>query len=214
MTSTDSLILELSADLMPVKRRSLPREVSLLVGIGAAELVLLLAAGAMRPDMGRVILAPFMIWKIGSLALLAGVTCAVAVRSFTPPASSRRGLVLAFGLAALAIVGPMFVTSAADSGRPLLDRLSPAHGMLCATSIIVLATPLVAALAALMRRAAPVRPKQSALACGLAAATSGALVFTVCCPMNDPLYIAVWYSAGVVIVTAAARWLLPRRFQL
>jgi len=142
------------------------------------------------------------------------VTCAIAMRSFTPPASSRRGLLLAFGLAALAILAGMFVTSAADGGRSLLDRLSPAHGVLCATSIVVLATPLVVALAALMRRAAPVRPKQSALACGLAAATSGALVFTVCCPMNDPLYIAVWYSVGVAIVAGVARWLLPRRFRL
>lgn len=214
MTSTDSLILDLSADLAPVKRRSVPREAALLAAVGAAELVLLLGAGAMRPDMGRVILSPFMIWKIGSLAALAGVTCAIAMQSFTPPASSRRGLLLALGLAALAIVAGMFVTSAADSGRSLLDRLLPVHGLLCATSIIVLATPLVAALAALMRHAAPVRPKQSALACGLAAATSGALVFTVCCPMNDPLYIAVWYSLGVAIVAGLARWLLPRRFRL
>lgn len=213
MTSTDSLILDLSADLAPVKRRSVPHEAVLLVAVGAAELVLLLGAGAMRQDMERVILSPFMIWKIGSLMLLAGVTCAIAMRSFSPPASSRRSLLLAFGLAALAIVAGIFVT-AADGGRPLLDRLSPVHGVLCATSIVVLATPLVVALAALMRRAAPVRPKQSALACGLAAATSGALVFTVCCPMNDPLYIAVWYSVAVTIVAGMARWLLPRRFRL
>jgi hypothetical protein len=214
MTSTDALILDLAADLAPVKRRSVPRETALLAALGAAELALILCVGAMRPDMGRVILSPYMIWKIGSLAVLAGLTCTVALRSLAPPASSGRGLLLALGLAALAIVGGTFVTSTVDSGRALLDRLSPVHGILCATSIIVLAMPIMAALAVLMRRAAPVRPKESGLACGLAAATSGALIFAVCCPMNDPLYIAVWYSLGTAIVACAARWLLPRRFRL
>jgi len=52
------------------------------------------------------------------------------------------------------------------------------------------------------------------LTAGLAASLCGALIFTACCPMNDPLYIVVWYSAGIGAVTAAARWLLPRRFRL
>jgi hypothetical protein len=214
MTSTDALILDLSADLMPVKRRAILREVSVLGALAATELAVILAAGAMRPDMGQVILSPFMLWKMGSLALLAAMTCTVAMRSFAPPASSRRGLMLVLGLALLAVVTGIFVTSTVDSGRSLLDRLSPIHGLLCATAITVLATPIMAALAVLMRRAAPVRPKESALACGLAAATCGAFIFTACCPMNDPLYIAVWYSLGVAAVAITARWLLPRRFRL
>ncbi|WP_242128053.1 DUF1109 domain-containing protein [Sphingobium sp. Sx8-8] len=214
MTSTDALILNLSSDLAPVRRRNMLREIALLVALGAAELGVILWTGAMRPDMGLVILSPYMIWKMGSLALLAGMTCTIAMRSLAPPASSRRGLMLALGTAALAIAGGLLVTSAADSGRSLLDRLSPVHGMLCATTITVLAMPMMAALGVLMRRAAPVRPKESALACGLAAATCAALIFTLCCPMNDPLYIAVWYSLGVTFVALAARWLLPRRFRL
>lgn len=214
MTSTDTLIRALSADLAPVKRRSVPREVAILVAIGAAEAILLLSAGAMRPDLGKVILAPFMLWKIGSLALLAGVTCAVALRSLAPPAVPRRAVMAVVALALLATLGGTLVTAAGDSGRALVERLSPAHGLLCAAAITVLALPVIAALTVLMRRAAPVRPRQSALACGLAAATTGALIFAICCPMNDPLYIAVWYSLAVAAVALGARWLLPRRFRL
>ena len=214
MMSTDALIRTLSADLAPVKRRSVPREAAVLAAIGAAEAGLLLSAGAMRPDMGQVILTPFMLWKIGSLALLAGVACIVAVRSLAPPFLPRRGVMVVLALAAFAIVAGMFVASSGHGGRSLFDRLSPIHGMLCATAISVLSLPIMAALAVLMRRGAPVRPKQSALACGLAAATSGALIFTICCPMNDPLYIVVWYSLGVAAVALAARWLLPKRFRL
>jgi hypothetical protein len=214
MTSTENLILDFSAHLEPVQRRNVRREAAAVLALGAAELALIVMFGAMRPDMGRVILSSYMVWKIGSLALLAGVSCTIAIRSFVPPASSRRGLMLLLGLAGLAMIGGAFVTPAADSGQSLLDRLSPAHGLLCTVSIVALALPLIALLAVLMRRAAPVYPKWSALAAGLAASTCGALIFTACCPMNDPLYVIVWYSIAVAGVTAVAQWLLPRRFCL
>lgn len=214
MRSTDTLIDTLSARVAPVRRRSVRREAGTLLALGMAELALLLMAHGLRPDMGQVITSPYMMWKIGSMALLAAVTCTVAVRSFVPPAPSLRGLQLAAIMAGLVmLVGPL-VATAADGERSLLDRLSPVHGLFCAGAIIVLALPMIVLLTVLMRQAAPVRPDRSALATGLAASTCGALIFTACCPMNDPLYIIVWYSAGVGIVTAAARWVLPRRFRL
>ncbi|WP_454882924.1 NrsF family protein [Sphingomonas oryzagri] len=148
------------------------------------------------------------------LALLAGLSCAVATRSFAPPASPRRGMRITFVMSGMVMIAGLVVASSADGAQPLLDRLSPAHGMLCAAAIIVLSMPMMGALAVLMRRAAPANPRQSALAAGFSASTCGALVFTICCPMNDPLYIMVWYSAGVAVVTAVARWLLPKRFRL
>lgn len=212
--SNDALILDLAAGLVPVKRRSALRDGVWLIALAALEMTLILAAGAMRPDMGRMILSPYMIWKIGSLALLAGVTCTVAMRSFVPPALPRCGLRITLGLAGLTMIGGLFLASPVDSSRSLLDRLSPGQGLLCTGSIIVLSLPMMAMLAVLMRRAAPVHPRQSALAAGFAASTCAALAFTICCPMNDPLYIVVWYSAGVAVVIALARWLLPRRFRL
>jgi len=214
MTSTDALILELSAHLAPVQRRSLRREAGMLLALGVLELVLILVLGAMRPDMGRVIASPLMGWKIGSLAILAGVSCTLAVRSFTPSSRRARGVLLLSLLAVLLCVGGAFATSAAENRLSVAERLAPAHGMLCACAIVLLALPLMGLLGILMRRAAPVRPTRSAWMSGIAASTSGALIFTACCPNNDPLYIVTWYSVGVGIVAVAARWLLPRRFRL
>lgn len=214
MTSTDALISDLSSRLAPVRRRSVHREAAWLLALGSAELALLLVCGAARPDMGRVILSSFMVWKIGGFTVLAVAGCTVAVRSFAPPSSPRPGLALLPGLAALMLIGIAFVTNAAESSRPLMERLAPAQGVRCVAAIVLLSLPVMVLLAVLMRRAAPVRPAWSAGVAGVAASTSGALVFAACCPMNDPLYIAVWYSVGVAIVTAAARWLLPRRFRL
>ena len=212
--SNEALILDLAADLVPVKRRSVGRETVLLLGLGAAELGLVLGFGAMRPDMGSKIGSAYMLWRLGSLAFLAGIASWVAIRSFSPPASPRRGLGLLAAFAALAAIASAFVGSAADRHRPVLERISPAQGVVCAIAILALALPMMTLLAVLMRRAAPVHPEASALSSGLAAGACGALIFAFCCPMNDPLYVVVWYSVGTALVAATARWLLPRRFRL
>jgi hypothetical protein len=212
--SSESLIASLSSDLAPVQRRSMVREGGLVLALGAVELTLFMALGIMRPDMNHMAGSPYLIWRVGSLGLLAVIACVLAIRSFSPMARPRQGLMLACALAVAAVVGGTFVTSDGASERALLDRIDPAHGMLCAMSIFVLSLPIVALLGALMRRAAPTQPRLSALASGIAAGACGAFVFAFCCPFNDPLYVVVWYSVGCSAVAGAARWRLPRRFRL
>ncbi|AJR23053.1 MULTISPECIES: NrsF family protein [Sphingobium] len=212
--SNESLIADLSSDLTPVQRRSMLREGGLVLALGAAELMLFLGLGAMRPDMSHMAGSPFLMWRVGSLGLLAAIACVLAIRSFSPTAQPRRGLMLACALTVAAIVGGVFVTPDGASERALLDRINPASGIVCATSIFVLSVPIVALLGALMRKAAPTQPRLSGLASGIAAGACGAFVFAFCCPFNDPLYVVVWYSIGCAAVTAVARWRLPRRFRL
>ena len=212
--SSDTLILELSANLAPVRRRRMLREGGLVVALGLLELVLFLGFGMMRHDMGHIAGSPYLLWRMGSLALIAGITCALAIRSFSPTARPRRGLVLTCAFALLAIVAGVFVAPAGVSHQSLLTRINPAHGLLCAASIFVLSLPVLAILSVLMRNAAPTQPKLSALAAGMAAGTWGALIFAFCCPFNDPLYVIVWYSVGCSAVAVAARWRLPKGFNL
>ncbi|APL95359.1 DUF1109 domain-containing protein [Sphingobium indicum] len=212
--SSETLIVALSSDLAPVQRRSMLREGGLVLALGVVELALFVSMGVMRPDMHHITGSPFLIWRVGSLGLLAAVACVLAIRSFSPTARPRRGLMLACALAVAAIVGGAFVMPPGASDRALLDRIDPASGMLCAASIFVLSLPIVALLGALMRRAAPTQARLSALASGIAAGACGAFVFAFCCPFNDPLYVVVWYSVGCAAVAAAARWRLPRRFRL
>lgn len=212
--SNESLIADLSSDLTPVQRRSMLREGGLVLALGAAELMLFLGLGVMRPDMSHMAGSPFLMWRVASLGLLAVIACVLAIRSFSPTAHPRPGLMLASAIAVAAIVGGAFVTPDGASARALLDRINPTSGILCATWIFALSLPIVALLGALMRRAAPTQPRLSALASGIAAGACGAFVFAFCCPFNDPLYVVVWYSIGCAAVTAVARWCLPRRFRL
>lgn len=212
--SNEALISDLSSDLAPIRRRSMVREGALVFAFFGVELALFLAMGVMRPDMSHMAGSPFLIWRVGSLGLLAVAACVLAIQSFSPTARPRRGLMIACALAVLAIVGGAFVAPEGLSHRALIDRVDPASGIMCATSIFVLSLPIVALLGALMRRAAPTQPRLSALATGIAAGACGAFVFAFCCPFNDPLYVVIWYSVGCAAVAAVARWRLPRRFRL
>lgn len=212
--SNEALILNLSSGLVAVRRRSMLREGGLVLAIAVLELVLFLGMGMMRPDMGHMAASAYLLWRIGSLGLLAVVACTLAIRSFSPAARPRNGLLLACAVAVAAIVSSALVMPEGATERALLERIAPASGMMCAATIFVLSLPIVALLGALMRRAAPTQPKLSALASGIAAGACGAFVFAFCCPFNDPLYVVVWYSVGCAAVTAVARWRLPRRFHL
>jgi hypothetical protein len=212
--SNEALIFDLSSALPPVRRRSMVREGALVFALCGAELALSLTLGVMRPDMNHMAGSPYLVWRVGSLGLLAATACVLAVRSFTPTARPPRGLMLACALAAVAIGGGACVTPDGMSDQTLLDRIDPASGMVCATSIFVLSLPVLALLGSLMRRAAPTQPRLSALASGIAAGACGAFVFAFCCPFNDPLYVVVWYSIGCAAVAGVARWRLLRRFRL
>lgn len=212
--SHKSLILDLSSDLAPVRRRNMLREGGLVLALAAVELALFLGMGVVRHDMGHMPGSPFLMWRVGSLGVLAVIACVLAIRSFAPTARPGKGLMLAGAVAIIAMVCGAFVTPEGVGERALLDRISPASGLMCAVSIFVLSLPIVLLLGALMRRAAPTQPRLSALAAGIAAGACGAFVFAFCCPFNDPLYVVTWYSIGCAAVAAVARWRLPRRFRL
>ena len=212
--SNDSLIMDLSAQLAPVRRRRMLREAGLVLALGATELALFVGLGMMRPDMSHMAHSPYLLWRVGSLAVLAAIACTVAIRSYTPTTLPRKGLLFACALAVIAIMGGMLVEPAGVSGHTLIERIDPARGIVCAASIFVLSLPVVVMLGVMMRSAAPTHPELSAIASGIAAASVGALVFAFCCPFNDPLYVVVWYSVGCAAVAGVARWCLPRRFRL
>jgi hypothetical protein len=212
--SNEALISDLCANLAPVQRRSSMREVALLMVLGAAELALFWGLGFMRHDMGHMIGSPYMVWRLGSLALLFAITCTTAIRSLSPAASSHRGVVIALSLAIIAMIVGAFVDPGMAGRHTLMERLSPLHGVICSLFIVIFSIPMMGIMSVLMRRGAPTHPEKSALAIGLAAGTWGAFVFAFCCPANDALYVAVWYLVGCATVAALARWFLPRSFRL
>jgi len=207
---TDRLVNRLVDNLKPVRRRSAAGDAALLALAGAAELALFLGLGFMRTDMPMAMGQPSFWWKLGSLGVIALVGAAVAVLSFDPVASPRRGLRWLVALIAVCLAAGWFV-DAARAGLPaLLDRLHWQDGLGCVAKMTALSVPAVVGFGLLMRRGAATDAGGTALASGIAAAAWGAFVFVFACPFDDPLYIAVWYALGCGLVTGFARLALPR----
>jgi len=208
--SNEGFINALSAGLTPVRRRSVRRETLVLAALGALELALFVAVASTRADMTNAITHPLMWWKLGGLTLLVGISVFTALRSLSPGAFPRRGLVLIGSTAGLIAAIGAFINPGIATDMPMLNRLAPMHGLTCTACIIALSVPMLAVLAVFMRRGASTHPEATALAIGIGSGSWGALVFALRCPMNDPLYILLWYCVACATVTVLARLVLPR----
>ncbi len=207
---SDRFVDRLVSDLKPVRRRSVLAD-ALVLGITCAvELALFLWLGAMRSDLPMAMGQPSFWWKLMSLGLIAVVGGAVAIFSFDPVRSPRRGLRWLAVMIAVCLAVGWGIDAAGDGLPALAARLNWRDGLHCVYKMVLLSVPAVIGLGVLMRRGAPTDTGGTALAVGIAAAAWGAFVFVFACPHDDPLYIALWYAVGCGLVTLFARLVLPR----
>lgn len=207
---TESLVERLAQDLRPVRRRSIVRDVLLLLLLAVGETAAFLGMGFMRPDMHLAMQAPSFWWKLCSMGLLAVLGVGVTIVSTDPVRSPRRGLRwIVVCLFAIFVSG--WLIDAAQGGlADLIHRLNWQQGLQCVWKMIALSVPPAVALGMLMRRGAPTDRSGTALAAGLSSAAWGAFIFVFACPSDDPLYIAVWYALGCSVVTILGRAILLR----
>ena len=206
----ESLIDELTEDLTPVKPRRFWADLLVLALIAAVELALLFALGIAHLDLERLATQPTMGWRLVSLGVIALMSGFLAVRSFDPAYSAKDALRWLAVIVALCLAYGLIMDGPPAGTASLLQRLDWRSGIQCASKIVLLSLPPLAALALLCRRGAPTDLRRTPLLSGLAAAAWGAFVFVFACPFNDPLYIVVWYGIACGLVTLAARLMMPR----
>ena len=206
----ESLIDELTEDLTPVRPRRFWADLLVLALIAAVELALLFALGIAHLDLERLATQPTMGWRLVSLGVIALMSGFLAVRSFDPAYSAKDALRWLGVIVVLCLAYGLIMNGPPAGTASLLQRLDWRSGIQCASKIVLLSLPPLAALALLCRRGAPTDLRRTPLLSGLAAAAWGAFVFVFACPFNDPLYIVVWYGIACGLVTLAARLLMPR----
>jgi hypothetical protein len=211
---SDPMIDALVADLGAVRPRRAGREVAVIGGLIAVELLVFVVLRDVRPDLPAMLAMPVFWWKSMSFGVIAMLAAAALLVSLDPATTSRsrqaglwRGLA---GLAPVALALGWLIDAGASGGATLLARLDWREGLDCLFSVWLLSLPLVLVFGLLMRRGASTRPGRSAAAAGLAAAGFGAFIFAFHCPHDDPLYVTIWYGGAVLAVAAVARLLLPR----
>ena len=195
---TDDLIQALAAD-GAARPEPVGRRLFVLCGLGvlaaACVYALLLAP---RPDLAALIATPRVAFKFLVALTLFGAAGAAVLRLTRPEGGPAWPALLLPVLVLLgAGVAAELVTSSPQAWRPLLVGR---NNLACLVLVPVLsALPLVAVLAALSH-GAPSRPRLAGAAAGLMAGGIGAALYATHCPDDSPLFVAVWYGAGIAIV--------------
>jgi hypothetical protein len=204
---TRTLIDHLSRDLEPVRPRTVFSEARILMILFVIELGLYLGARMFRPDIAFAIYLPSFWWKLLSLGLIGTVGGIATILSVDPTGTSKGRLRFILGLIATSLLsGWLFCM---PDWLPLpASRLNPMQGLHCIYNIFLLSIPFTIGLGLVIRRGAPTDLEGTASTAGIAAAAWGAFIFTFACPIDDPFYIALFYSIGCGAVLMCSRRIL------
>jgi hypothetical protein len=199
---SDEMIDRLVGELRPVGRHTVIER--MLVGLGGGVItsaVLMLLWLGPRPD-----LMPAMetgaFWVKLAYALTLSLLGLWATLRLARPAgeASAAGIAAALAVAALAVLAVVQFSGSGGDERVRLVVGSTALG--CPWNIVALSVPVFIGIVWAMRGLAPTRLTYAGAVAGLAAGAWGALVYSFHCYESGMPFIALWYSAGIVIAGA------------
>jgi len=200
---TNNLIRGMVADLA-VARPHLARTLALALAGGFVVAVILFQMTlGVRPDaMISLVTSPRFTFKFIVTLLLAATALALVLRLERPGAATR---VPALALA----VAPLMLLAAAGIELMLLPRaewmpvMIGMNSMVCLRSIPFLSAPLLIAALFALRLGAPTRPALAGAVAGLVASGIGAAIYASHCTDDSPIFVVVWYTIAIALVTAA-----------
>jgi len=137
-------------------------------------------------------------WADNLVLVIAAAWVALRLsRPITTPPSAMRALMVP-ALLLLAAVTYELVTVPASEWPA---RAMGVNGVMCLANIIFLSVlPLTATLYAL-RQGAPMSPALAGAAAGLLAGALGATVFAMHCTNDSPLFVAIWYTLAIGLMS-------------
>lgn len=206
---TDELIRSLAAEAAPVRPGALLTRLLAALAVGVAvSFVVMVAWLGIRPDLREAMTtAPFWVKFVYPL-VLAMAACGAVERLARPGGRARlQGMLILAAFAVVALLGAVQAASTPAAGQSRL-WLGESFNV-CPWRILVLATPILAALLWAVRGMAPTRLVLAGLASGLAAGAAGAWVYAFHCGETAMPFLTTWYTLGIVL-TGAVGALLAR----
>ncbi len=204
---TEDLIHSLSQDLGPLP--STGRRLFLPAVAGALSALALVAGWlGFRPDIQVAWTVP-MFWAKGAYTALVALAAYASLRILARPVGGAlKGFAMAAGIFALVIAtGAIQFVMTVPSERLLL--LAGGSWQVCSQNIVILGAPILALTLLTLRTLAPTKPARTGAAAGLFAGGLAATVYGLHCPEHALTFVAVWYSLGMAILTAAGALLGP-----
>lgn len=204
---TEQLVELLARQAGPAPRHAVERRVAMAASLGAAGSVagaiVALGLNTSLTDMG-VALAVKLAYVVALVLSAAWFVDRVA-RPGTP---WRRALwAVATVVLAMALLAATVWSQADETQR--LDLLLGRSWASCPWRVAALSVPALAAAMWALRGLAPTRPRWAGFAAGLFAGGLGALGYALYCPELSPLFVLVWYTAGVLLPAAVGALLGP-----
>jgi hypothetical protein len=209
---TDDLIAQLSDRLEPVPQTQVLRVLALALGGGAilSALAMTVTIG-IRPDLGIAMTGGAFWLKFVYTLVIALLGLGLIERLARPDADlGWLPLLLALPVLVLAAMMALQIVPATDAERQALIMGHSAR--VCSILIASLALPLFAGLFWALRQLAPTRLTEAGAAAGLLSGSAAATIYAFHCTESTPTFIAIWYSAGILLTVllgaALGRFLL------
>jgi hypothetical protein len=211
MMQTDDLIARLGDGLAPVRRGAVARTLAIGVAAGAVGTALLmLATIGMRHDLAAAMAGGAFWMKFSYTLIVAVLGVWIAERAGRPGTSAILPLLLLVLPLAGIVAMAMMQMSAPDADRHALMMGRSAN--VCALLIAGLALPLFGGVFWALRQLAPTRLVPAGAAAGLLAGATSATIYAFHCIESAAPFIAIWYTAGILLSTAIGavlgRWAL------
>jgi len=208
---TDDLIARLSDGIDPVASGTVARFLfrGLLAGI-VASVVLMMTTLGLRPDLAEAIQGGTFWMKFCYTLTIAVLGVWVVERSGRPGCDPVRPSLFLM-LPVLAI----FAIAAVELLRPGADMhalIMGSSARVCPVLIFTLSVPLLGGIFWALRSLAPTRLVQAGAAAGLLSGSTAATIYVLHCPEVGAPFVALWYSAGILLSTLVGalmgRWAL------
>jgi hypothetical protein len=207
---TDDLIAMLATEASATPTVSPMRRCAQATAAGVAiSLALVLTLWGLNPELNALAHTQAFWVKVVWLVLTCTFAVPVVMHLARPGVAAGRGVwgiaAALLGMAILALA--QVATVDADTGKQLMLGGS---WQICSASIAALSVPLLAALLWMLRGMAPTRPALAGASAGLMAGAMSGLVYSLHCPETAYAFLAVWYVAGMAVMTVVGALLGSR----
>lgn len=201
--NTNDLIATLAAQASAKQPASGMRRYTQAMAVGIAlSVTLLFTLWGLNPELTALAHTPAFWVKLVWLALTCLFAAPVVLHLSRPGVAAGRGVWgIAASLAGMAVLATWQISQVdANTGMQLMLGAS---WQVCSASIAALSVPLLAALLWMLRGMAPTRPALAGASAGLMAGALASLVYSLHCTETAYAFVAVWYVAGMALMTAA-----------
>jgi hypothetical protein len=206
---TDELINLLAEDAPVRMRHGRTMSLALLVGTAISIAYMVVFIGV-RPDIHALVDTPRVFFKICQTLILAVAAAALVIPIGRPGFSLRAGA-LVLGLPALLLVVGIATELLVVPEQYWMASMTGNYADYCLFYVPILSLAPLATLLLALREAAPDKPALAGAAAGLAAGGIAAAIYAWHCPDDSPLFLAVWYTVAIMIVTVTG-FLIGGRF--